>query len=271
MAEPEEQRETFQSQGFLKMHLLSPATCHQLRKYVIQDLEAAWKLPVEDSQHSRFSAIRKRQNRWDLKLNSVPIVRAAMKEILECNDFLKQVLPEACRCLAEDLVLAELGSLISDPGAPAQDWHADSLYQNDTDILACCFIALQETPLTMGPTEIIPFTHTHDFHKTALGNFPPKGIMPSYVSPKSMVPGYVHAGEACLMDCRLYHRGGANTHHQIPNQSTQEDKDETKSNNDGRRLIFYFTARSRSIPPPGGFLFTIVEELDGMLLEDFLV
>ena len=239
------------------MSLLSPNTCHNLRDYIIQDLEATLKLP--EGSHSRFSAIRKRQNRWDLKLNAAPIVRLAMQEILKNDGFFQKTLPSACNCLPEDIILAELGSLISHPGAPAQDWHADSLYQNDTDLVACCFVTLQDTPLTMGPTEIIPYTHTSDFHRTAVSNFPPKGIMPSYVSPTTMQAGYAHTGEACLMDCRLYHRGGANT---------CDSKD--SSSIDGRRLIFYFTVRSRTMKPPGGFLFTIMDDLDGMLLGDFL-
>jgi len=253
---PLQRIDTFREQGFLRLPLLSQESCQKLREYVLADLEAALLQPEKEL---RFSAIRKRTNRWDLKLEASPIVRSAMHEILLCDNYLDSILAPLCRCDdAKDVVLAELGSVISHPGAPAQEWHADSAHTGSelTDCI-CCFVTLQDTPLTMGPTEILPDTHTGAFHKSAVANFPPKGLMPAYASPKSMQAGYRHAGDACLMDARLYHRGGANV-------GTENDND------DCRRLVFYFTIRSRNAPHPGGFLFTIMEELNGMQLVQFL-
>jgi hypothetical protein len=252
--EPKQQQQLFHLQGFLKFPLLlSRDTSKRLRNFILKDLQDALQQP-EESQKQRFSAIRRRTNRWDLKLHTTLEVKTAMQEILQ-RDFIETLLAPLFQCQPEDVVLAELGSLISHPGAQAQEWHADTLHTGaiQPDCI-CCFITLQDTPLSMGPTQIIPDTHTEAFHRSAVANFPPKGLMPTYVAPKTMQAGYERAGEACLMDARLYHRGGANTH---------------TSGDDGQRIVFYFTARSRTMEEPGGFLFTILEELKGMQLIDF--
>jgi hypothetical protein len=248
-----QQQQLFHSQGFLKLPLLSRDTSERLRNFILNDLQEALQQP-EESQKRRFSAIRKRTNRWDLKLHTSLAVKTAMQEILQ-RDFLNTHLAPLFQCQPEDVVLAELGSLISHPGAQAQEWHADTLHTGPLGPdCVVCFITLQDTPLSMGPTQILPDTHTEDFHRTAVANFPPKGLMPSYVAPKSMQAGYERAGEACLMDCRLYHRGGANTH---------------DTSGDGQRIVFYFTVRSRTMKAPGGLLWTILEDLKGMQLIDF--
>jgi Phytanoyl-CoA dioxygenase (PhyH) len=289
----------FDLHGYLKLPLLlSLETCQRLRDYIIDDLETTLKQPEELQSH-RFSSIRKRTNRWDLKLHASPLVKAAMQEVLllfddihgcdgdqqQQQNFLQTLLAPIFQCETHDLVLAELGSLITDPGAPAQDWHADSVHtgQSKRPDCICCFITLQDTPATMGPTEILPETHTLDFHNMALANFPPKGLLPSTVSPKTMLAGYEHAGEACLMDCRLYHRGAANTHHSSKHLQQEEEEEEAHGNsggesplrcNDGshhgRRVVFYFSVRSAKKPAPGGLLFTIMDSLKDMHVVDFL-
>lgn len=273
--------ETFHNQGFLRLQsLLSPNTSKQLRTFILKDLDETLRSDA-DEHEKRFSNIRERSHRWDLKLKMSPIVHAAMAEILQsrqpCGDkqeknsnndhgsdcLLRSILAPLCQCAQhpEDLILAELGTLVSEPGAQHQQWHADTAHTGpeEPDCI-CCFVTLQETPVSMGPTQLIPYTHMADFHQSALCNFPPKGLMPTTVEPKSMQAGYKSPGEALLMDCRLYHRGSANTH-----QPTEGDE-----NDDGKRVIFYFTVRSEKAPKPKGFLFTIMEELNGMPLVEFL-
>ena len=255
----------FHEKGFLQLpSMLSPSTCKNLREFILKDLKEVLETD-EEEQERRFSNIRERSHRWDLKLKDSPIVHEAMHEILSRNKFLQFLLAPLCGCWEDDtkdVVLAELGSLVSEPGAKHQQWHADTAHTGPSQPdCICCFITLQETPLSMGPTQLIPYTHLADFHSTAMANFPPKGLMPASAEPKSMQNGYTATGEALLMDCRLYHRGSANTH-------SVDEKDE--SANDGRRVVFYFTVRSRRIPRPGGFLFTILEELNEMPLLDFL-
>jgi ectoine hydroxylase-related dioxygenase (phytanoyl-CoA dioxygenase family) len=213
---------------------------------------------------SRFSNIRERKHRWDFKLGESAIVRDALRQILSNNDFLKTVLAPLCQCTTdqiENVVLAELGSLVSEPGANHQEWHADTAHTGPTEPdCICCFITLQETPDSMGPTQLIPHTHLEDFHTMALSNFPPKGLMPTSLQPKSMKNGFSSVGDALLMDCRTYHRGSANTY------QVEEGTDP----NQGKRVVFYFTVRSSQKPRPGGLLFTILKELDERPLIDFL-
>jgi len=266
---------TFQTQGFLKLpDRLRRDTCQRLRAFILDDLEQA-ALSQDDTaegihhKESRFSNIRERRHRWDLKLEASALVRRAMREILERDQFLYNVLAPLCHhrrdeddtaSPANDVVLAELGALISEPGAKAQEWHADTAHTGALDAqpdCLCCFVTLQETPASMGPTELIPETHTAEFHRSAVANFPPKGCLPAYVKPQTTQSGFSTTGDALLMDCRLYHRGGANTYN-------------ADGDTDGRRVVFYFTVRSRNAPKPGGFLFTILPELEGMPLEEFL-
>lgn len=257
----------FHDKGFLKLpSMLSASTCEELREFILKDLKIV--LETDDKeQERRFSNIRERSHRWDLKLKDAPLVHKAMHEILSRNGFLQSVLAPLFECSEDDIkdvVLAELGSLVSEPGAKHQQWHADTAHSGPSQPdCICCFITLQETPLSMGPTQLIPYTHLGEFHRTAMANFPPKGLMPVSAEPKSMENGYAATGEALLMDCRLYHRGSANTH-------SVNDED-ARANDDGRRVVFYFTVRSRRISRPGGFLFTILDELNEMPLVDFLV
>lgn len=252
----------FHDQGFLQLpSMLSANTCQRLRDFILQDLKKV--LQGDEEEHDqRLSNIRERSHRWDLKLKDAPIVRQAMREALSRNQFLTSILAPLCECSEDDIedaVLAELGSLISEPGAKHQQWHADTAHSGPSQPdCICCFITLQETPLSMGPTQIIPYTRLEDFHYTAMANFPPKGCMPSSFNPTCMQSGYTATGEALLMDCRLYHRGSANTH------------SVTKGGDNSSRVVFYFTVWSRRAARPGGFLFTILEELNEMPLVDFL-
>jgi hypothetical protein len=252
-----DQTRSFERQGFLELEeVLSEETCKDLRHYVLQDLEECLSDDNDDYalEHPRLSNIRERIHRWDLKLKLSPLVCQAMCEILTNDDFFN-LLAGMCHCSKEDIVLAELGGLISENGAPHQEWHADTAHtgKDDPDCI-CCFITLQETPRALGPTELIPSTHTMEFHHSAIQNFPPKGVMPTCVEPITTQSGYFLVGDALLMDCRLYHRGSANT-------SDEEDS---------QRVVFYFTFRSRHTEEPGGFLFTILEDLKGKSLIDFV-
>jgi ectoine hydroxylase-related dioxygenase (phytanoyl-CoA dioxygenase family) len=182
-------------------------------------------------------------------MNNSAILRTAMHEILSSSNFLSQILAPICNCADDDdLVLAELGAVVSDPGAPAQDWHPDTAYGGPACI--CCFVTLQPTDATMGPTDLLPATHTFDFHQQALRNFPPKGIMSSAVRPKSMTPAYATTGDACLMD-------GAK-------RATRERRHDWSSG----CLLLYSSFEMYS--GAWGFLFTVRKELSGKQLVSFM-
>ena len=356
--------QVFQSEGFVPcwedQRLLSPSTCSSLRSHILEELhdqiqqEAATRADDETrdfgGEHSssdRFSCIRQRINRWDLKLNDTNVVREALREVLNGNmstndslvdtqskspnhndTFLHRVMaplldvgvdahgeeesenidenlmpdqqPIAPRkpTLAEDVILVELGALISDPDAPDQEWHPDSVHLNAREshilgesfsencdatnnnedsclsaaqegVVVCCFITLQPTPESLGPTQILPRTQTCDFHGCALVNFPPKGILP-YSDMGSLtdrkVPGYQNTGEGCLMDTRVYHRGGANKG--LDSMFRQKECQDIP--NPERRVVFYFSFRSRLAKFPGGFLYTVMEHLKDKQLQSFL-
>ena len=266
--EPENGVDKFHDMGFLQLpSMLSASTCQELREFILQDLKKVLEEGDEEEHERRFSNIRERSHRWDLKLQDAPIVHQAMHQVLSHNDFLKSILAPLCECSQddiEDVVLAELGALISEPGAKHQPWHADTAHTGPSQPdCICCFATLQETPISMGPTQLIPYTHLADFHCSAMANFPPKGLMPASLQPKSMQSGYTAVGEALLMDCRLYHRGSANTY-------AVGDDNANENRSDGRRVVFYFTVRSRRMARPGGFLFTILEKLNEMPLVKFL-
>ena len=283
----------FGQKGYLKFPTprLGPESCRQLRNDILRQWNAALELP--EDQHERFfSAIRRRTHRWDLKLQASSPVRAALKEILQAQHAATHLdlhvlldtilLRQHPRVVTNsdkdddndrnDVVLVELGALISEPGAPAQDWHADTAHTGpDAPDCICCFVTLQDTDKSLGPTELFPETHTSEFHRSAVANFPPKGVMPPYVQPTTAVVGYQHAGEACLMDCRLFHRGAANTAaatvlcHSGKNQNNNKTN---QNDTDLVRVVFYWTVRSRTSPPPSGFLFTILDHLKGMSLRN---
>lgn len=251
--------QSFGEQGFFQLpEMIDSQRCQELRTLILQELQSTLQANEEERER-RFSKIHERSHRWDLKLEASPLVHRAMQEILSRYDFLHSILAPLCQCQPENVVLAEMGSLISEPGAKHQEWHADTMHTGPVSPdCICCFVTLQETPLSMGPTQLIPHTHVADFHESARSNFPPKGLMPSFVEPRTMRSGYASAGEALLMDCRLYHRGSANTH------TADGDGDA------GKRVVFYFTVRSRRAARPRGFLFTILDELDGMPVLEFL-
>jgi hypothetical protein len=194
----------------------------------------------------------------------------------------------------EDAILCELGALVSDPGAPAQEWHPDLRHmgaasngietQMKDGFVICVFVPLQYTPTSMGPTQILSSTHTKEFHHSAMANFP-CGVLPSMYPTRFMRNGFEQKGDGCIMDTRVYHRGGANNHnHNINKHHTDADEDEEKSSNTcsseeeenpNRRVVFYFSYKSSEKYVAGlgdadGYgLKTIMPGMFGMQLEHF--
>jgi len=60
----------------------------------------------------------------------------------------------------------ELASMITDPGATQQYFHTDTLLPSGCGApLYTCFVALQDIDVTMGPTWVIPDSHTEKDHR----------------------------------------------------------------------------------------------------------
>jgi hypothetical protein len=125
-------------------------------------------------------------------LDEDPIITDAVQSIVTSQP-LRGVLEGM---LGPDAAMVELASITAYPGAEEQRWHKDAS-QGDRDVaLFSLFIPLQETRKDMGATALGAGTHIckdykEDWNKT--------------------IHATTKAGTGAFMNCRLYHRGGANT------------------------------------------------------------
>lgn len=130
--------------------------------------------------------------------------------------------------LGPDCILTECTALIVDAGSDCQPLHADTMWTPHAEVLAV-FLALQDVTSDMGPTQMLPKTHTDPiFWQKAIEECDPKRILsdPEYLQRALGTPPLhecqIGCGTAMVMDTRLLHCGGAN-----------------RSNN--RRTLFYLT------------------------------
>ncbi len=112
------------------------------------------------------------------------------------------VLALARKLMGEDLIVGEMGVVVSHPGAAAQEIHRDSdfLFGGlDLEIDLPPFAMTMLVPLVdvtpeMGPTEFWPGTHRQ---RAETSDEPP-------------LTAHLEAGSVILIDSRVLHRGGAN-------------------------------------------------------------
>ena len=141
--------------------------------------------------------------------------------------------------LGEDAEHSFSGVVYSDPGSPAQCWHIDSPHVSADHLPAHALnvmIALHDTPLAMGPTEIAKGSHrlTNHLQNPALVSdelvYQHETTVPKQLvaNPEQAVPeGYysaLAAGSCLIFDDRILHRGLGNT-------------------SDSRRSMVYFAYR----------------------------
>jgi len=111
-------------------------------------------------------------------------------------------------CALEDLCggdapLFDLCAVISAPGAPAQPLHSDLGFDGGVPApLYTCFVALQETPSALGPTEFCLGSHVDADAHAALRD---------RALSREAVPFPLAVGAAVLFDARIAHRGGPNS------------------------------------------------------------
>lgn len=139
--------------------------------------------------------------------------------------------------LGPGATLVELSSLISDPGSPAQPLHADTLWTNRAEILTI-FVTLQQTHDAMGPTVMLPRTHSHPSHwHKAVKNAGPEErsrlaadpvFQKQYLGTPEAVYCSAPVGSAFVMDSRLLHFGGGNL-----------------AGQGARRVLFYMSFRRK--------------------------
>lgn len=138
------------------------------------------------------------------------------------------VQPLLTRCLGPDALLWELSAMRVRPGAKPQPIHPDTKWQQEEPSALVVWIAMRDVTLDMGPTLLLPGTHTkpaHEaFHAAQGGSLPPDFAAAAAVGCEGPEVPLLKRGDALLMDSRLLHCG-------LGNRSDRE------------RTLFYFTFR----------------------------
>ena len=105
--------------------------------------------------------------------------------------------------LCGDAPLFDLCAVVSAPGCASQPLHSDLGFNGAVAApLYTCFVALQETPSALGPTEFCLGSHTD----AAAHNSLRAGALS-----REAVPFPLAVGAAVLFDARIAHRGGPNS------------------------------------------------------------
>ena len=127
--------------------------------------------------------------------------------------------------LGEDAEHSFSGVVYSDPGSPAQHWHIDSPHVSETHLpphALNVMIALHDTPLSMGPTELAKGSHrlTNHLQNPALVSdelvYQHETTAPEQLvaHTEEAVPGgcasALAAGSCLIFDDRILHRGLGN-------------------------------------------------------------
>ena len=149
--------------------------------------------------------------------------------------------PLIAAVLGEDAEHSFSGVVYSDPGSPAQYWHIDSPHVSEDHLPAHALnvmIALHDTPLSMGPTELAKGSHrlTNHLQNPALVSdelvYQHETTTPEQLvaHTEQVVPeGFssaLSAGSCLIFDDRILHRGLGNS-------------------SDSRRSMVYFSYRQK--------------------------
>jgi len=240
IAEPASAVHALTKDGYVRVdEVLSSQTASTLLDYINAELTAKRErlAQADMAAESSFGNVLMRENRFDLLLDLDAPVRQALSEALEP---LKKVVGGT---LGEDAELYELAALVSDPRSPRQPVHPDTPFRvGDAAAIITTFVALQDVDETMGPTAIIPQTHTAEAHERFNtkddGGRERVALLREY--PNHV--GVLRTGGANLIDSRVMHCGGSN-------------------GSPKRRVLFYFSFRRRGkVTPSGSLLYNLRRE-----------
>lgn len=158
--------------------------------------------------------VRELTHRWDLRLHFRGAVKAAVLEVVAA------VAPLLAEVITDEALICELACIVSAPGAPRQQLHADTKI-GDRGWLVSMFVALQDVASDMGGTIVVPSSHCAephaDFHATCCSG---DSDQPACTASDAQEDWAVsrgaqrfegRAGDALLFDSRVLHCGGANT------------------------------------------------------------
>ena len=109
--------------------------------------------------------------------------------------------------VGDDGELWELAALVSEPGAPPQAAHADTVW-DDAPCLYTAFVALQAISAPMGPTRFFPGSHASADAQDAL-DVDSVAVLSDLAAASRVA--LLAPGQAALYDGRLVHCGGANS------------------------------------------------------------
>jgi Phytanoyl-CoA dioxygenase (PhyH) len=248
-------------------HVLSKELCYACLEYTNQSLDKAEEASNQNDRSNEtmmFGNVFERANRFDMYLR--PTAESVVDSCLQCllnaqaplgMLFAQLLLQSQVHTHAADkpncgavpsLPFHELSCLISDPGSVAQPLHPDSPYYPLQAPMWTVFCALQPVTSQMGPTVVVPGTHTQRFHD------PPAGANVRTLMHQECTyrRAELSAGDCIVMDARTFHYGSANT-------SSANDERQ-------RRSMLYFTLRNpfhvATGYPPSGSLYP---DLDGIL------
>ena len=139
--------------------------------------------------------------RFDVRLPYEGVVEASAKKLL--GGALGAVFEEL---VGADGELWELAALVSEPGAPPQAAHADTVWDADP-CLYTAFVALQDVDAELGPTRFFPGTHATPDAEAALDD-DAVGFMRGAAATSRVA--LLNSGAASIYDGRVVHSGGPN-------------------------------------------------------------
>ncbi len=187
--------------------------CDGLRAEINSRLDTA--IATGSDRPPNFALVRTPGHRWDMYLpDSCSPVAAALQELLGGS------LGNVFRSTFDgrvDAPVVELSALVSDSGAVCQPLHQDTTMEVQT---YTAFVALQDIDERMGPTLLLPGSHTEIAHRL----FDHPTTKDEFISEREVKLGTMTQGDVVIMDSRCIHAGGANS-------------------SDRRRVLFYFTMR----------------------------
>jgi len=203
-------------------NVLSPELCDACLEGINRDFLMADTERISDGTNQPcdgFGNVFSRTNRYDMYLKNQGVYQDALHQMLESTSSLG-ALYAALVGPDHPGIFHECSSLISDPGSASQPIHPDSTYFAVAPMWTC-FVALQGVTASMGPTIMLPQTHSFSSHEDLKDPERRNHLLAQCEYRRSVL----NKGDCAVMDSRCFHFGDANT------SST-------------RRVLFYFTIRN---------------------------
>jgi len=237
-------------------NVLSPTTATEMIHYIDQLLIDTTQAVNQQlfTQTELFGNVHANHNRWDILLpfQANPTVLQALYETLHPTSNLSNTIAST---LGPDAQLFELACMVSDPGAPSQPLHPDSLFQDTPHSILTCFIALQNVDSDMGPTVFMPHSATKEHHFD---------LQNRHLDTKAqglVATSYNEIATLSQGDCSIYssmtlHCGGANrsintstrkSTRTTTNTTNDIDNKENQNKNKKRRRLFYVSFKSAHV------------------------